>query len=57
MEGKQTVPTEPMIAPVYYKPVPTPYPNTMAYPQGNANQVYLPPPTYNVAANPQPQTG
>ena len=57
MEGKQTIPTDPMIAPVYYQPGPTPYPNTMAYQVDNANQVYSPPPAYNVATIPQPQFG
>jgi len=56
MEGKQTLPTDQIIAPGYYQPGPTPYPNNMAYTADNSNQTYLPPPAYNVAAIQPPKT-
>ena len=64
MEGKEAVPIDPMIAPVYYQTGPTPFPNTgptpfpntMAYPQDNANQMFLPH-TYNVATIQHQQNG
>ena len=46
MDKQQALPTDPMIAPVYYQP--GPYPNTMANPQDDANKMYPPPPTNNV---------